>query len=288
MKSINYDKELLIIKNYIGMDRYPHALEHLSLLLEENPSDAYLIYLYSYCLYHSNKYPEALSSCKDAFDNGYPRDDCYYLFSQIYTQTDQYKEAENSILSALEIAPQTPDFLAFYGYLMMLMKKDYKALELINEALKIDPENISALHYKFYYYLHMEDTDGIKSGVVEKYFSLSSNECDRFLKAGLLDYYNYNYDSASENFVQAFQLDPTNKFVLKMLERVNQKPRFLFHWKRLARKFIMSHLALARVRLRAKWILFKCVGITRDTLIFVTAPLLLLLLIIAIILAIII
>lgn len=280
MKDLNYDKELLIIDNYIKMDRFSQALDRLANLMEEKFSDAYLIYLYAYCLYRLDKYDEAISSCKDAFENGYNEEECYYLLGRIYIERDQYEEAEKFLLSALEVNPEEPEILACYGYLMMLRRKNYRALELINEALRIDPENLSALHYKFYYYLYMDDTNGIKSGVIEKYFSLAANDSDRFLKAGMLDYHSYNYDSAESNFIQAFQLDPTNKFILKMLERVNQKPRFLFHWKRLLKKFIRNRLAIIRLRLKTKWILFKCVGLTPDTLIIVIVPFILLMLIV--------
>jgi tetratricopeptide (TPR) repeat protein len=287
MKFVNYEKEVLIINNYIQMNRFNQALDRISELLEENSADSYLIYLYSYCHYKLENYEEALNSCRDALDSGFSSASCCELFCKIYTRMEQYEEAEEFILAALEIKPQDPDFLAFYGYLMMLMRKNYKALELLNEALAIDPENLNALHYKFYYYLNMDDTNGIKSSVIEKYFSLEVDECDRFLKAGLLDYHNYDYDSALENFMQAFQLDPTNKFVLKMLERINKKPRFFFHWKRILRKFIMNNIALMRVRLKVKWTLFKCVGLTRDTMIFVIVPIMFFLLIALILLIII-
>lgn len=280
MKDLNYDKELLIIDNYIKMERFSQALDRLANLLEEKISDSYLIFLYAYCLYMLNRYDEALSSCKDAFENGYNEEKCYYLIGRIYIEMNQYEEAEKFLISALEVNPNEPEVLASYGYLMMLRGKNYRALELINEALRIDPENLTALHYKFYYYLCMDDTNGIKSSVIEKYFSHASNDSDRFLKAGLLDYHSYKYDSAESNFIQAFQLDPTNKFILKMLERVKQKPRFFFHWKRLIKKFIGNKLALMRMRLKTKWILFKCVGLTPDTFIIAAIPLTLLVLIV--------
>ncbi len=266
---IDNEKEMLIITNYINMKRYGYALERVSRLLEQEPSEAYLIYLNAYCLYKLERYEEAIDSCKSAFENGYSSNECFYLLCRIHTQTDQYAKAESFLLSALDVDPQNAEYIAYHGYLMMLSGKNYRALELINQALEIDPENLSALHYKFYYYLQQDDSYGIKSKLIDKYFSLSTDESDRFLKAGLLDYHSYNYDSAEENFRQAFQLDPTNMFVLRMLEMTNRKPRFFFRWKRVFRNYIMRKLNVPRTVLKTKWILFKCVGFTRDTIIFV-------------------
>lgn len=272
MSFIDNEKEILIITNYIDMKRYSYASEGVSRLLEKDPSDAYLLYLNAYCLYKLERYEEAVDSCKSAYDNGYNSCECYYLLCMIHTQTEQYAKAESFLLSALDVNPQNTEYIAYHGYLMMLSGKYYRALEFINQALEIDPENLSALHYKFYYYLQMDDSLGIKSKLINKYFSLSTDEGDRFLKAGLLDYHNYNYDSAEENFRQAFQLDPTNKFVLRMLEKINRKPRFFFHLKRVIRSYIMRKLTVARSILKAKWILLKFTGLTRDTMIFLAVP----------------
>lgn len=276
MDFFTYDKDLLIIRNYIEMDRYGQALDRLSEAMQELPNDAYLLYLTAFCLYKSEDYDNAIACCKSAVDNGFNRAECYHLLSMILVQKDEYKEAERLLLAALELEPQNPHYIAFYGYLKMLTGKSSEALPLINKALEIDPVNLGALQYKFYYYLDMDDSYGIKSKVIEDYFSVTTDESDRFLKAGLLDYHKHDYKAAEENFRQAFQLDPTNKFILKMLDTITRKPRFFYCWKRKIKRSISKQIAVFKVTLKAKWIIFKYSGITKDTEIFVVVPVVLL------------
>ncbi|MEO3946350.1 tetratricopeptide repeat protein [Gorillibacterium sp. CAU 1737] len=282
MSSMEYQRELLIINNYIEMERYSHALELLFKALEKTPSDAYLIYLAALCHYELDQGEEALDACKTALAGGYRPDECYFLLGQIQLQMDRFEAAEAALLAALDLDPQNAEFLAFYGYYHMLTGNNHRALELINQALVFDPENLNALHYKFYYYLGMDDSNGIRSKVVDAYFSKSNDETDRFLKAGMLDYYKYDYKSAEENLRQAFQLDPTNKYILKMLDRITRKPRFYYRWKRIIRRQLQVRLFGVRSAIKLKWVLFKGAGLTRETSVLFTVPLAFLLLLAAV------
>ncbi|MNC18338.1 Tetratricopeptide repeat protein [compost metagenome] len=281
MSAMDDQKELLIITNYIEMGRYQHAVDRLLGALEQRPSDGHLVYLYAFCQYCLDRYEEAFDACKTALTGGFRPDTCYYLLSKILLQMDRYQEAEANLLTALDIDPENAEFLAFYGYLHMLLGNNHQALELINQALELDPGSLSALHYKFYYYLGMDDTYGLRSKVMDTYFSLSTNESDRFLKAGMLDYYDFDYQGAEENLRQAFQLDPTNKYILKLLDEINRKPRIYHRWKRVIRRRVLGKLAVARAVLNMKWVLFKGVGLTWETSLLFTVPLALVVMIVA-------
>lgn len=285
MDLLTYDKEMLIIRNYMEMGRYSLAMDRLSAAMQELTADAYVLYLFAFCLYKTEDYNNAIDCCKSAVDNGFDRAEGYFLLSMILLQKDEYEESESILLGALELDPQNPEYLSFYGYLKMFIGNSGDALQLINKALEIDAVNLRALQYKFYYYLDMDDSYGIKSKVIEDYFSLSTDESDRFLKAGLLDYQKQDYKSAEENFRQAFQLDPTNKFILKMLDTINRKPRFIYYWKRKINRRIVKQIAIMKVTMKAKWIIFKYSGITKDTELFVAVPVILLAIIVVILIA---
>ncbi|WOO37676.1 tetratricopeptide repeat protein [Anaerocolumna sp. AGMB13020] len=285
MDLVNYEKEILIIRNYMEMGRYNLAIERLSAAIQERTTDAYLLYLFAFCLYKTEEYNNAIDCCKSAVDNGFDRAEGYFLLSMILLQKDEYEESERLLKAALELAPQNPEYFAFYGYLKLCNGNSRDALQLINHALEIDAVNLSALQYKFYYYLDMDDSYGIKSKVIEDYFALSTDESDRFLKAGLLEYQKHDYKAAEENFRQAFQLDPTNKFILKMLDTINRKPRFIYYWKRKIKRRLAKQFAIMKVTMKAKWIIFKYSGLTKDTRIFVALPVLLLVIIAVLLIA---
>lgn len=286
MDLLTYDKEILIIRNYMEMGRYNLAMERLSAAIQERTTDAYLLYLFAFCLYKTEDYNNAIDCCKSAVDNGFDRAEGYFLLSMVFLQKDEYEESERILKAALELDPQNPEYLAFYGYLKMINGSNSgEALQLINQALELDAVNLRALQYKFYYYLDMDDSYGIKSKVIEDYFSLSTDESDRFLKAGLLEYQKQDYKSAEENFREAFQLDPTNKFILKMLDTINRKPRFIFYWRRKIKRRIAKQFAIMKVTMKAKWIIFRYSGITKDTEIFVVVPIILLAIIAVILIA---
>lgn len=272
MNSVNYEKELLVISNYVEMERYAQAMERLAAAFQELPNDAELLYLEAYCLYKTGRYQEACDSCRAAAGNGYDQADCYYLLSKISLQQKGYPEAERILLAALALKPQDPDCLAFLGYIKMLADDKYNALKLINKSLEIDPQNLEAMHYKFYFYLGKDDSSDIKARVVEEYFALSTDESDRFFKAGMLEYRRFHFAAAKENFIQAFQLDPGNKYIQKQLEELSRRPQYYYQLKYRVKRWYYKKLGSIKTILGVKWTMLKYGGISKDTLIIVLIP----------------
>lgn len=272
MNSVSYEKELLVIRNYIEMERYTHAMERLAMVFQVSPNDAQLLYLEAYCLYQIGRYQEASDSCRASAGNGYDQADCYYLLSNISIQQKDYLEAERILLAALALKPQDPNYLAFHGYIKMLADDDYNALKLINKSLEIDPHNLEAMHYKFYFYLGSNESSDIKSRVIEEYFAISTDESDRFFKAGMLEYHKFHFAAAKENFIQAFQLDPCNKYIQKRLEELSRRPLFYQQVKYRVKRWYYKKLGFIRTIFKIKWIMLKHGGIPKHTLIVFLVP----------------
>lgn len=150
-------------------------------------------------------------------------------------KTRHYKDSEGFFLKSLEIDPQSPETLAEYGYLLLLCGYTEKADEIMNEAVRLDPEDSIVLHYK-YYFEHANGRKKKEKEAVEQYVINSSDEVQKLVKIGLTEYKNNRFKSAKEHFRQAFLLEPTNEYILEILEELDEINHFVFFPNRLFSK----------------------------------------------------
>ena len=70
------------------------------------------------------------------------------MLARSYNSRERFGEAAGAYAKATELNPNDADLLAEYAFVTAMAngrKLDGKALELINQALKVDPENVKAL-----------------------------------------------------------------------------------------------------------------------------------------------
>jgi cytochrome c-type biogenesis protein CcmH len=70
------------------------------------------------------------------------------MLARSYTSMEKYTEASNAYAKATALAPNDADLLAEYAFANAMAngrRLQGKSLELVNQALKLDPENVKAL-----------------------------------------------------------------------------------------------------------------------------------------------
>ncbi len=203
--------------HYLRLGRYQPALACLKELLSIASNNSYYHYLLAYCYYGLELYSEAINACQTALAMNYSEERIYDLLGEIYIAMREYCEAESALLTVLKLNPVHAEAMAAYGYLMFLTGHEKKALQLLDEALRLEPENDSVLHYNFIRYLAKDEVEQ-ELQMIKRLMVVGDDEVKKLIWIGLKEYHSDNYRAAYESFRQAFLLDPTNKLLLEYLE----------------------------------------------------------------------
>lgn len=243
----------------INLGRYERALELLQTALAENPENGSLLLLAASCYYGISQYDEAEKFCLEAMENGEVDTASYALLGRIYFQKNLFVESEKNFLESLRLNPNQASVLANYGYLMLATGHRQKAKRLIDEALRIDPEDETALHFAFYYYV-VTNKKHDQTATLSKYWTVSDDEVPKLVKAGTVEMYNNNYKAARNYFREAFVLEPTDKDILKVLKELDREAHPLYLPQRIIRKLggpIPVWIGFTVVLFGLRWLKFE-------------------------------
>lgn len=80
-----------------------------------------------------------------------------------------------------ELEPQSAECLADYGYLLLLCGYPEKAKEVMQEALRLEPENSVVLHFNYYFEYALGGKQQ-EEKAIEKYVATSSDEVNKLIK----------------------------------------------------------------------------------------------------------
>lgn len=221
------NKEFIEAQHYISIGRYEQAEDKLLSLLSEDPNNALLLYYMAWCQFGKEDYSEVVEYCQQALQNGYAAEECNYLFGKLYMEIKQYKKAEEHYLEALRENPLNADALASYALLMLKTGHNDKASRLIDEALKIEPDNELALRNKYYVRLAHNKREEYYD-LLERILIQSDSEVKKHISVGLAELAEKKYKSARENFRQAFLLEPTNLDLLDILKDLDKQTHYIY------------------------------------------------------------
>lgn len=222
-------------EHYIDLGRADKAQEILLKVLAEEPGNSLALYLLAVSQYHLEQNDEAMLTCLEGLKHGGLREDFHCLLGRIYFALGCLPEAEESFLESLKINPNNPGVIANYGYLMLRTGHEKKAARLMEEALRIDPEDPVVLHYAFYFYL-AKDKRHEEMDALSDYIQYSSDEIGTLVKAGTANAVRGRRREARENFRQAYLLDPTNNDLLDVLKGYDEEFHLLYLPHRIFRK----------------------------------------------------
>lgn len=218
---VHYNKEVAVVHHYIDIRRFEEAKSKLHYLMQERPNEGELHYLLAFCDYRLNQYACAAESCEEALRLGYDQVSGKHLLGTIYQEQKRFQEAESLFLEVLNIVPDRPEVLVSYGNLMIRTGHEEKAIELTEEALKLDPENGQVLQLALHIYSMKQDKK-MQMELIERVMASSSDEVQKLVQLGLIHYMKKDYGEAREQIRQAFLLDPTNNGVHEILVELDE------------------------------------------------------------------
>lgn len=217
------------INYFIEINRFETAVSKLNELLSSSPNDGYFLFLMAFCHYRLEKYGDALNYCSESLKNGYYLESSHALFGQIYLEVGKYREAEEAFLKVLSINAQNAGIMAAYGYLLILTGFNKKGDLLLQEALRLEPENEYVLIYKsLSLFENRKGKAGEQEEVLKSLMINSNSEIRKLIHLGLHNYYEDNYKEAKENLRQAYILDPTDENLLNLLKTVEKDSHLFF------------------------------------------------------------
>ena len=223
-------KHITTIQHYFDIERYEEAVITITSLLEAEPTDPDALYYMAVVLKSKNENTEARFLCQNAMEYGYDKEICLHFIGTTYQNEKNYKEAEQAYLQALEINPSSAETHASYGYLMLLAGFDEKAIMLLEEAMRLDPDSERINQYVLnYFFAKFDQSKQIFQ--IQHIMDTSGSEEQKLINLGLYHWLREDFKEAREFFKQAFLLDPTNNHLLEFLESLDETthPLFLPH-----------------------------------------------------------
>lgn len=213
--------------HYFDIQRYEQCLNALHFVLSESPNEGFALYLAANCYYNLDNYKEAEEYCIDSMRQNYDMVECSYLLGRIYMDNEEFVKAEQSYIEVLRNNPQHGPALAAYGMLMLKTGHEKKAKGLMDEAMRVDPEDSVVLHYMFMYYL-FKNKKGEQIIVLQKFINSTGSEVSKLISTGIYNMHNKKYKAARECFRQAFLLNPTDKVILEILTDLDRECSILY------------------------------------------------------------
>jgi tetratricopeptide (TPR) repeat protein len=250
---------------YYEIGRHEQARAIFLELLPHAPDDGMLLYYLASCAFQLDETDEADRFVREALRTGCDGELAHSLLGAICMRKEAYVEAEECLLHALSLNPQNAGVMAQYAFLMLKTGYEEKARRLMREALRLDPENETVLHYHFFFQRAFDEKAG-QEQTIRQYMHVAESDVDKLTKLGLAALDRENYREARECFRQAFLLDPTNRDLLRVLEEVDRVSHPIFFPNRLMQKtggpvvWWLGFLALMVLLRRMEW--YGMAGVT--------------------------
>lgn len=270
-ESTFWNKEIAAINHYFSIERYSDAKKHIENLFTLNPNDPTAYYYMAVVYYSQGNMSEAREYCEQALMNGYDEETSFHFIGTTYDNEKKYSEAEEAYLKALEVNPESGEVHASYGYMMLKTGFDQKAMALLETALKLDPTSDRVNQYILQYYFAKSNKQE-QLNYIEKVMENGSSEMQKLLNLAIFHELKEEDLQAREYYLQAFLLDPTNEYLLYILDQYDKNTHPLFFPERFMKKlggpavvwliFIILVLTLSFLKLYIPLVIFAGIYIT--------------------------
>lgn len=229
------NKEIAAINHYFSIERYGEARKHIENLFSLNPNDPHAYYYMAIVYYSEGDMSEAREYCEKALINGYDEETSFHFIGTTYDYEKKYSEAEEFYLKALEVNPESGEVHASYGYMMLKAGHEQKAMALLEAALNLEPDSDRVNQYVLQYYFAKSNKQE-QLNYIEKVMETGSSEMQKLLNLALFHELKDEDKEAREYYRQAFLLDPTNEYLLYILDKYDKKTHSLFFPERVMKK----------------------------------------------------
>lgn len=206
---------------------YDEAIKRYEEILSVDPYDGEAYEYIGWCYMREGKGEKAISNIKKAIAIEPDEPAHYNAMTSYYYNKKLYSLAVENIKKAISFEyGSDSDMSAWYGNLSISYaeQKDYKnALEAVNKAVELYPNNVHALWHKGAILL---GTKGVKQGAVEakEMFlkALETNEKNKeklegtllgqiYYRLAIVENFLKDYSNAKKHIMQALEIDPEDK-----------------------------------------------------------------------------
>jgi tetratricopeptide (TPR) repeat protein len=221
------ENDAAVIQHYFNLGRYEAASPLIANLLSKDPENATALFQMAVVFMSRNDFPEARKLCREALRYGYDEITGYHFIGTNYQHEGKYREAEEAFLTGLEIDPLNGELIASYGRLMLAAGEDKKALALLEEARKLDPNSHRVNQFILDYYFAKSDT-AKQQEYIRNVMETSSDEVLNLTNVAMYHTLTGEIKEARECYRQAFLLDPEDKNILALLSHYDSLTHPLF------------------------------------------------------------
>ncbi|MFL5751901.1 MAG: tetratricopeptide repeat protein [Bacteroidia bacterium] len=207
----------------IEQNRHREALKELSLALAEEPNNAFVLYLMSYCHLQDDNITEAEAMIKAAISLEPDEDVFLGQLARVQIHKEDYTDAEKTIRSAIAFEPFKADHWGVLSFIKINQKKYEEGLEAANKGLEVESDNLFCLNQR--------STALIKLNRKEEAFetlqgTLEEDPENSYTHAnyGWAELEKGNHKKALEHFREALKLDSMNAYAKSgMVEALKSK-----------------------------------------------------------------
>jgi len=126
----------------LGANEYSKALEMYQLLLKDDPNNPKIYQGMAYSLYELKQFDDALKKCKRALELDLNLSLVHVVLAYIHLRRKELEISKQEALEAFKLDPDLFDVLRCYGTVLLVSKDVDKAVELLQKAVEMKPDDL--------------------------------------------------------------------------------------------------------------------------------------------------
>ncbi len=211
--------------------RYRDAQTILAALLEQDPLNTRILYIFAEVKLQLSEHAAALEMIRQAIGLSPSDDRLFYRCGRIRLAMEQLKEAEEDFLEALRINPHSADYFASLAVLRSTgdntEEKMEGCLQLADKALALNPENVPALNARCRALSRLGRSSEAERDI-RAAFSIAPENPYNHATQGWMQVENGQPGNAVSSFAEALRLDPLNAYAQLGLREAMKGQHWLY------------------------------------------------------------
>ena len=194
---------------FYELNRYKNCIEEAEKALSQEPEHefAWTLIILSYSMIKEHE--QAIELSDEALKIHADSPDVHYAKGTAHLRAKQPHSAATHLAIAVQLDPLRSGYFVNLGVAYWSLDKKEKALECLDKALSLNPENDYALNLKSQIQKDQKNvTEAI--GTINKALKLSPDDADNHLVKGEFEMAQGNFETAANHFQEALRLNPTD------------------------------------------------------------------------------
>ena len=193
---------------FMKYSRSSQALETIRLAAERFPENINILLRYAELSLTLRQNQKAIQVIQQVLERDGENAEAYFLMGLLMNEEGDVDRAKGAFRRVVDIDPEVVDAYILLGELHE--QDDPKmALQYLNNAVTVDPQNINALHSKAFF---LQNNDNVLEAltIYDEIHVIDSNYPPAYLNAGILYLEREEFEKAREQFNILLSLEPDN------------------------------------------------------------------------------